>query len=204
VVLAAGAGSRFGGGKMLAPLAGRPILQHTLDALAAARVTDVVVVLGTDAAEVERAIEWRSERRVVNATPAAGLAGSLRVGLASTTATDPAPGAVLVVLGDQPLLDAEQLRRLVTESDDESHPFVVPEWSGGGSPNPVLLLPDAWALVDEAAGDRGMASVMAARPDLVRRVPLNGRNVEVDTQEDLRDAEEALGQSRRSVRPIRP
>ena len=93
---------------------------------------------------------------------------------------------------------------MVTEAGDDSHAFVVPEWSGGGSPNPVLLLPAAWPLVAEATGDRGMASVMAARPDLVRRVPLIGRNVEVDTQEDLRAAEEALGQSRRSVRPIRP
>jgi molybdenum cofactor cytidylyltransferase len=189
---------------MLAPLAGRPILQRTLDALAAARVTDVVVVLGTDAAEVDGAIDWRTERRVVNATPSTGLAGSLRAGLASATVTDSPPRAVLVALGDHPLLDAEQLRRLVAEADDESRPFVVPEWSGGGSPNPVLLLPAAWPLVDEASGDRGMASVMAARPELVRRVPLVGRNVEVDTREDLRAAEEVLGQSRRSVRPIRP
>ena len=49
VVLAAGSGSRFGGGKLLAPIAGKPVLQHVLDALEAAGSAEVVVVLGRDA-----------------------------------------------------------------------------------------------------------------------------------------------------------
>ena len=66
VVLAAGAGSRFGGGKLLAPLEGRPVLQHVLDTLAAAGLASVVVVLGEDAAAMETALHWRTERRVLN------------------------------------------------------------------------------------------------------------------------------------------
>ena len=55
IVLAAGAGSRFGGGKLLATVDGRPLLQHTLDRLAEAGIDDVIVVLGADAAAVEAA-----------------------------------------------------------------------------------------------------------------------------------------------------
>ncbi|MEI7744839.1 MAG: NTP transferase domain-containing protein, partial [Chloroflexota bacterium] len=66
VVLAAGAGTRFGSLKMLAPLGGQPLLQHVLDALSVAGIADVVVVLGGDAAELEAAIEWRDELRIVN------------------------------------------------------------------------------------------------------------------------------------------
>ena len=53
VVLAAGAGSRFGGGKLLAPLEGRPILQHVLERLEGAGLDDVVVVVGDDADALE-------------------------------------------------------------------------------------------------------------------------------------------------------
>ncbi|MEA2578261.1 MAG: molybdenum cofactor cytidylyltransferase, partial [Chloroflexota bacterium] len=81
VVLAAGAGSRFGGGKLLATLEGRPVLQHVLDRLAEANLADVVVVLGNDAAAVEAAIDWRRERRVRNDDPSRGLSSSLRVGM---------------------------------------------------------------------------------------------------------------------------
>ena len=71
IVLAAGAGSRFGGHKLLATVEGRPILQHVLDRLAEAGLADVIVVIGDDADEVETAITWRSERRVRNPDPGA-------------------------------------------------------------------------------------------------------------------------------------
>ena len=63
LVLAAGAGSRFGGGKLLATIAGRAVLQHVLDALAEAGVGESVVVLGKDAERIEAAIDWGSARR---------------------------------------------------------------------------------------------------------------------------------------------
>ena len=53
IVLAAGAGRRFGGAKLLATLDGRPILQHVLDTIAGADLGDVIVVLGADADAVE-------------------------------------------------------------------------------------------------------------------------------------------------------
>ena len=81
VVLAAGAGSRFGGGKLLASLEGRPVLQHVLDRVADAGLGDVVVVLGDDAAAIEQAIDWRRERRVRNPDPGRGLSSSVRIGI---------------------------------------------------------------------------------------------------------------------------
>src|SRR3990172_1967285 len=55
LVLAAGTGSRFGGGKLLAPLGGKPVLQHVLDRVAEAGMGEVMVVLGRDAGTVEAA-----------------------------------------------------------------------------------------------------------------------------------------------------
>ena len=81
LVLAAGAGSRFGGGKLLASLEGRPVLQHVLDRLADAGLGDVVVVLGGDASAIEEAIDWRRERRVRNPDPGRGLSSSVRIGI---------------------------------------------------------------------------------------------------------------------------
>src|SRR4051794_41973631 len=81
IVLAAGAATRFGSPKQLARLDERPLLQHPLDALAAAGLRDVVVVLGDEAPAVESAIAWRDERRGVNERPSDGLANSPPGGL---------------------------------------------------------------------------------------------------------------------------
>ncbi len=188
LVLAAGAGSRFGGGKLLATLAGRPILQHVLDRLAEAGLVDVVVVLGGDARVVEQVIAWRSERRVINSTPERGLASSLHVGM---DALRPDAAAVLIALGDQPLVAVETIRSLIDSPVDPSRPVVVPAYDGDLGRNPVLLRRAAFALAREASGDRGLGPVLADHPEAVQTIPISGDNPDVDTQDDLARAAEA-------------
>jgi molybdenum cofactor cytidylyltransferase len=96
VVLAAGSATRFGSAKQLAPLAGRPLLQHPLDALAAAGIDDVIVVLGEEAPAIEAAIAWRSERRRVNERARAADAQPTRSFVRPRYAGDAAPNPVLV------------------------------------------------------------------------------------------------------------
>lgn len=188
LVLAAGAGSRFGGGKLLAPLAGRPILQHVLDRLAAVGVEPVIVVLGRDAPDIERGIAWRAERRVLNPDPQRGLASSLQVGMA---AVPPAAEEILIVLGDQPLVAVETIRAMLDAPRDATRPVVVPRYADDRGRNPVLLRRAAFELADEASGDRGLGPVLAAHPDLVHEVPVTGDNPDVDTPADLARAAEA-------------
>ena len=183
VVLAAGAGSRFGGGKLLAPLDGRPILGHVLDAIRAARLADTVVVLGHGAEAIESAIPWVAERRVVNSDPDAGLSSSLRVGFAAL-GTDDLAGA-FVVLGDQPLVDPAVFDVLRRAQVRAGVVFVVPRYVGGGGANPVLVLRAGWPHVAEAAGDRGLGPILAAHPELVAEVELGGSNPDVDSAADL-------------------
>ena len=182
IVLAAGAGSRFGGAKLLAPLDGRPVLQHVLDTLAMAGVGDVVVVLGQDSAAIESAMDWRSERRVVNEAPERGLSSSVQVGVHSL---DETTSMALIVLGDQPRLSHRTIRALMDASRDPDRPIVVPRYPTEAGRNPVLLRRSAFEMVDDAQGDRGLGPLLAAHPDLVLEVAVSGANPDVDTREDL-------------------
>jgi molybdenum cofactor cytidylyltransferase len=184
VVLAAGASTRFGSPKLLAPLDGRPLLQHALDAVADAGLPDAVVVLGRGAEDVEAAIAWRSERRVVNPRPEDGLSSSLRVGLATAMA-DAAADAVIVVLGDQPAIRSDVVRAVIDAAETSPLPIVRPRYSGDDAPNPVVLRRAAWPLAEGIEGDRGLGAVLAARPDLVQEVRVDGANPDVDTVADL-------------------
>lgn len=198
IVLAAGAGSRFGGGKLLASLGGVPILQHVLDTLAAAGLEDVIVVLGRDRDAVEAAIQWRHERRVTNPEPERGLSSSLLTGMA---ALDPDPAGVLIVLGDQPRASVETIRALLDAPDDPARPVVAPLHDDDGGRNPVLVRRPAIALLEQAMGDRGLGPILADRGDLVMDVRVAGTNPDVDTRADLaRMVEAAWGDQVRANR----
>jgi len=184
IVLAAGAGTRFGGGKLLAPIGGRPVLQHVLDRVGAVGALDpILVVLGDDATAIETAVEWGSARAIRNPDPSRGLSSSLRVGMA---ALDPEVDAVLIVLGDQPSMPAGVIEALLAAPLDADHPVVVPVYDDDArGRNPVLLERAAYGLVDDATGDRGLGPVLAAHPELVLEVPVAGSNPDLDTHDDL-------------------
>jgi molybdenum cofactor cytidylyltransferase len=181
VVLAAGSATRFGSVKLLAPINGRPVLQHVLDALDAAGLDDVVVVLGADAEAIEAAIDWRTERRVTNADPGRGLSSSVQVGLAAV----PEHGSALIALGDQPGVTPTAIRSLVDQPDDPDRPIVVARYQDDSARNPVLLRRAAFPLAAEMTGDRGLGPILAAHPELVREVIVPGSNPDVDTPADL-------------------
>lgn len=193
LVLAAGAGTRFGGGKLLARVAGKPVLQHVLDALAGAGITDIVVVLGSDAPDIERTMVWRSERRIVNPDPARGLASSLLLGM---DAIGPETAAVLIALGDQPAVSADHIRALTAAPNRPDRPIVVPSYERERGRNPVLIRRAAFGLVSETNGDRGLGPVIAAHPEWVSEIPLCGDNPDVDTPSDLGRAAETMWAAR--------
>lgn len=101
VVLAAGAGTRFGGAKQVALLRGRPLLEWVLDAALGVPALDpLVVVLGAYAAAVQTAVDL-SEVTVVQAPDwEEGQAASLRAGVAAVGDVD----AAVVLLGDMPFV----------------------------------------------------------------------------------------------------
>ena len=182
VVLAAGAGSRFGGDKLTAKVDGKAVLQHVLDTLAEAGIADPVVVLG---APLHAGIEWGAARPVTNPDPSRGLSSSLSVGWEAALAGEPRPDAILVALGDQPLLRADAVRLITSQPFDAVRPVVAAEHGAGGPPNPVRLESSASGLIAETVGDRGLGPVLAAHPELVCWIAVDGDNPDVDTPADL-------------------
>lgn len=108
IILAAGAGARFGGGKLMSPWRGGLLIEAALAAALAAPVRSVILVTGADArvrpaAQALAAMRGEAARlRLVHAAGhAEGMAASLRAGLAALPAD--AAGA-FVFLGDMPLI----------------------------------------------------------------------------------------------------
>lgn len=155
VVLAAGAGSRFGGEvKQLAPFRGRPLVTWPVAALRAGGVDDVVVVLGAHAEEVAAAVDADT---VVAQDWAEGLSASLRCGAAAAVARG--ADAVVVVLGDQPLLSGAAVAKVV-EARDPATAIAVRATYGGVPGHPTLIESTMFTAIAELRGDTGARELL--------------------------------------------
>ena len=191
VLLAAGAGSRFGGGKLLAPLGGSPLIETVLENLSDAPVDEVVVVVGPGAGGLRAICERHGARTVENPDRDRGQSTSVLRGL---RALGPEVRATVVLLGDQPLVGAGAVGRLV-EAFAGGAEIAVATYAGRRR-NPVLFSRSVWPLLgEELSGDEGARSVLRRHPELVVEVPCDGvaDPIDVDTREDLRRLEEMRG-----------
>jgi molybdenum cofactor cytidylyltransferase len=189
IVLAAGGGSRFGGGKLLAKLGGRPIIETVLDNVREAPVDEIIAVVGADAESLREVCERYGIRTVANQEWERGQSTSVLAGLRTCGGR-----AAVVMLGDQPFVGAEAVARLVAAFAEGAKVAVATY--GGKRRNPVLFSREVWPLLEaELAGDEGARSVLRRHPELVVEVPCDGVGdpVDVDTREDLRRLEEMRG-----------
>jgi molybdenum cofactor cytidylyltransferase len=176
VVLAAGAGTRFvGSHKLLAPFRNRPVVSWAVEHAVAGGLDETWVVTGA----VDLTGVLPPEARIV-ASPdwAEGQAASVQSALAVARAE--ALGAVVIGLGDQPLIPASAWSAVGASTA----PIAVATYDGRRR-NPVKLDASVWSLVP-ISGDEGARSVIRNRPDLVQEIPCEGDPADIDTREDLR------------------
>jgi molybdenum cofactor cytidylyltransferase len=180
ILLAAGAGTRFGGGKLLAPLHGKPLVLHALATLQGA-VDEVIAVVrpGDDALH---AVLRDAGTRVVECERAAeGMGCSLACGARHV----PDGHDVLVALGDMPAIATATARR-VREALDAGAGIAVPVHQGRRG-HPVGFAARFVAALRTLDADQGARALLRRHDEEVQKVPVDdvGILADVDTPADL-------------------
>jgi molybdenum cofactor cytidylyltransferase len=176
LVLAAGEGTRFGPEpKLLAELAGRPLLEHAVRAqCGVAALERVVVVLGAYADRLLERVDFMRAEPVVCETWAEGQAASLRRGVEELRDAS----KVVVTLGDEPLISTETIAGFVSEPPGTRALY------DGRPGHPVVLGPDQLRALLTLTGDRGARDLLAGGPT-IELGDRRGMGRDVDTTEDL-------------------
>jgi molybdenum cofactor cytidylyltransferase len=182
IILAAGSGSRFGGGKLMAPFRGGVLLDGALDAAFAAPVEGVIVVVGADPAVAAHA-QARGARIVEAQDHALGLSASLKAGIVALPAE---VAGALVLLGDMPRVPHAILAPLV-EAVAAGALAAAPVFEGRLG-NPAALSVALFPKVMTLEGDRGARVLIEGLGEALVRIPAPDAGIlfDVDRPEDLR------------------
>jgi molybdenum cofactor cytidylyltransferase len=184
VVTAAGSAERFGGKKLLAPIAGEPLLDHTIRSLLEGGVAEVIVVVSADARrELARDVGAMNDARVrvlENADPSRGMFSSVQIGVAGAVGD-----ALLVLPGDMPYVRPDTVRAVIAKFRER--PAIVSPRYKGKRGHPIVM---PLSLRGEIAATSPTATLhdvihhhQEERVDL--EVEDGGVNRDVDTRADL-------------------
>jgi CTP:molybdopterin cytidylyltransferase MocA len=182
LVLAAGGGSRFVGTthKLLVEIAGKPVVRHVLEAVAASGVSPIIVVTGAVSLEEVLTTPLPGNPDVVvthNDRWRSGMASSLQCGL--VVARQRGLAGVVVGLGDQPGVPASAWRQVA----DTDAPIAVATYHGVRR-NPVRIHAELWDQLPHD-GDEGARTLIRVRPELVAEVACEGNADDIDTADDV-------------------
>ena len=189
IVLAAGFGSRFGGGKLLAPWRGGVLIDGALGAAFAAPVRSVTVVTGADervaaaaSAFAEQAGETSRLDILFAPEHAEGMGASLRTGIAAMPGD--AEGA-FVFLGDMPRVPVSVLA-LLAQALADGAAAAAPTFEGQRG-HPVLFSSALFEPMRALSGDAGARHLLAGLGDAFVTVPAETDGVlfDVDRPEQL-------------------
>ncbi len=187
LVLAAGRGSRFGGGKLGAEIGGRALIEYPIAAaLASERLDRILVAVPARAGGLRERVLMLGAEPLEVEDPGGGLSVSLRAGVGELLDAD----AILVLLGDQPLIGRGAIEAVLGAS--VGAPLAVRATYGGAPGHPVLIKPPLYPKIAELSGDRGAAALLRGPGILTAECGAAERALDVDTPADLARARELL------------
>jgi molybdenum cofactor cytidylyltransferase len=189
VVLAGGAGARFGGGKLTHPWRGGALVDGALAAAFAAPARSVIVVTGADG-QVEGAARAFATRigaagrlNIVHCPGhAEGMGATLRAGIA---ALPPDAAGAFVFLGDMPLTPPAMLASLAA-AVAAGAAAAAPTFQGQRG-HPVLFSAALFPQLGALAGDQGARDVLRTLGDRLALIeaPDAGVLTDIDRRSDL-------------------
>ncbi len=188
ILLAAGSAKRMGRLKQLLPLGGWTVIEHCIGAIVAAGVSDIVVVLGPDAAEITPVIHAYPVATAFNMEQESGMVGSARAGL---HAASPSSGGILICLVDHPLVMPETMASLISLHRRCPDSIIVPSCDGRrGHPT---LFPRETA--QEIYGAVSLRDVIEKHSGSITYLDTNDEGIllDMDTPDDYDDIRKRFG-----------
>jgi len=181
LILAAGAASRMGTVKQNLEFNGTTLLGNAIDQALATGMQNVYCVLGAHFETVGNSIQDKAATVIENKNWKNGLGSSIACGIKNIEVNN--LDAVLVMLADQPLIDAEYLKQLIQTATEHPHSCVASDY-GKKNGVPAVFPKQYFKELERLSGDQGAKELLNGPATSVVKLDARDRIRDIDTPEE--------------------
>ena len=196
IILAAGGSSRFGQPKQLLQSRGKTLLRVMIDAVCEAGCSPIVVVIGSDSEKLHPELAHANVMEVRNTNWRRGIGSSIRSGVQALTEHAPDIEAILLLVCDQPAVNARFIEHLIATREATKKNVVASSYADTVGV-PALFDRSLFKQLLSIGDEAGAKSIILQNPERVVLFAFPEGAIDIDTWEDWEKFNE-LGHSERS------
>lgn len=183
IILAAGSSSRLGQPKQKLVYRGKSLLQHAVEEGLASNCSPVLVVLGSEEESIRAEIAHQNIEIIINHSWEKGMSSSIKCGIEALLEIDEEISQAIIMLCDQPFVDAGILNKLIAEKQSAGKAIAACTYDETLG-TPALFDNSFFPALLSLDGQQGAKQLMFDNKDEVVVVPFPYGNIDIDTTED--------------------
>jgi molybdenum cofactor cytidylyltransferase len=186
IILAAGRSARLGSPKQLLSYRGKTLLQHSIDTALESMASQILVVLGSKKDSIKKEIEQTQIFILENSSWESGMASSISCGITNLQIIAPETEAVILMVCDQPFVNAKLLNNLITKHKDSKQSIVASSYANTLG-TPALFHKSLFVELLALQGESGAKSLIKKYSQQVGFVSFDQGSIDIDTRENYRN-----------------
>lgn len=183
VILAAGESSRLGQPKQLLRFQGQSLVRRIVESAKRSGCEPVIVVVGSEKEKVRAELKDAPVVIVENQDWRSGMGTSIRVGVKALIDREPPVEAILLLVCDQPFVDANVIEQLVALRAKSNKAIVASQYSETLGV-PALFDRSCFAELVRLEGDHGAKQIVMRNLERVAVFPFPLGEIDIDTAAD--------------------
>jgi molybdenum cofactor cytidylyltransferase len=183
VILAAGGSARFGQPKQLLPFRGKALVRTIVNAACEAGCSPVVVVVGSNGEKIHPELAHVNVMEVRNANWQRGIGSSIRSGVQALTDHAPDVEAILLLVCDQPAVNARVIEDLIATHATTKKAIVASSYADTVGV-PALFDRSLFERLLSLSDEAGAKSIILQNPERVAQFAFPEGAIDIDTWED--------------------
>ena len=183
IILAAGASTRMGQPKQLLKYNDANLVQHAIEEALASGAQKVFVILGSGADKISEAINKRQANILYNKNWGEGMASSIREGLQQSLLVTANTDAIILMVCDQPYVNAVLLKNIVNQHIESGKPIVASQYKDTLG-TPVLFHKSFFPELLKLKGDTGAKMIIMDNKEQVQAIKFPLGDIDIDNMAD--------------------